>query len=381
MKITFPASVFGALVFCLLTLSGCESPPQVIPPAPLSEGPLSPPVEPIVPSSPVPPPLLETEIPHPPRIVALLPLSGDHAAVGEELAQSLNLATKTVGTSSSEVTILDTQSTPEGAIHALERVNGPIDMILGPLTAEETLAIRPLAWDKGAPVLSFSNQPKVAGDGVFILGYDPLLPVEEVFAYAVARGLKRIAVLIPSDTYGDTIGQFVQTFSLHHPGVSLDLRSYSPDGLDVPEVVATLKDPQPQAIFIPEGKPRLLQILEHLEATFPEKPWPFLLLGSPLWNDPIVLKDERLRGAVFAEYDIQSLIDAFESTFQKTPSRTGLLSAVGRDLATDVIAQSAPSLGEGDYRTLDGGIHFDAQGIAQRKVQILEISPGSPRVL
>ena len=53
------------------------------------------------------------------------------------------------------------------------------------------------------PVLSFSNDRSVAGNGVFLMGYAPGQSVGRVVDYAHGQGISSFAGLVPNGTYGE----------------------------------------------------------------------------------------------------------------------------------------------------------------------------------
>ena len=72
-------------------------------------------------------------------------------------------------------------------------------LILGPLFAKSVAAVAPVARKAGVPVIAFSNDRQVAGNGVYLLSFQPAPEVERVVAYAAKQGKRRYAALIPQD--------------------------------------------------------------------------------------------------------------------------------------------------------------------------------------
>src|SRR3546814_9841409 len=60
----------------------------------------------------------------------------------------------------------------------------------------------PIARAAKVPILSFSNDTGVAGNGVFIMGFVPGQSIERVVAYARGKGQQRFGALIPKNLYG-----------------------------------------------------------------------------------------------------------------------------------------------------------------------------------
>ena len=66
-------------------------------------------------------------------------------------------------------------------------------MLLGPLRADQTPAVLAVAGD--VPVVSFSNDDRLAGQGAFVMGITPAQSVAAAFSYARAQGVRRVAVV------------------------------------------------------------------------------------------------------------------------------------------------------------------------------------------
>src|SRR3546814_10682527 len=64
-------------------------------------------------------------------------------------------------------------------------------------------AIAPVARRAGVTVISFSNDVSIAGNGVYLLGYNPADSINRVVRYAKAQGMTRFASLVPRGTYGE----------------------------------------------------------------------------------------------------------------------------------------------------------------------------------
>ena len=81
------------------------------------------------------------------------------------------------------------QRRPGGAAAAAERAIAEGNrLILGPLLAEDVRAAAPVARRAGVPVIAFSNDEGVAGNGVYIMGFTPDQSIGRVVGYARAQG-------------------------------------------------------------------------------------------------------------------------------------------------------------------------------------------------
>lgn len=153
-------------------------------------------------SAPPPPPMKNNV----PRIGVLLPLSGPHSAIGEALLNAAQLALFHFSEKQFELLPQDTMGTPGGASDAVSLVIGDgASLILGPLFASSVSAITPAALAANIPVISFSNDRRVASQNILTMGFPPHEQVNRIIRFAHKKGLKKFALLAPSNDYGELI--------------------------------------------------------------------------------------------------------------------------------------------------------------------------------
>ena len=112
------------------------------------------------------------------RVALLVPTTGRNAAVGQAIANAANMAVLDTGGQTIRVTIYDTgPSATAAAEKALAEGN---QLILGPLLSEDARAVAPLARNAHVPVVSFSNDRSVGGDGVWVMGFTPSQAISRV---------------------------------------------------------------------------------------------------------------------------------------------------------------------------------------------------------
>ena len=66
--------------------------------------------------------------------------------------------------------------------------------------------VAPVARDRDVPVISFSTDRKVAGDGVYLLSFLAGDEVHRVIAYAAAQGHAAFAALVPETSMATAVG-------------------------------------------------------------------------------------------------------------------------------------------------------------------------------
>lgn len=172
----------------------------------MSSPPSSPPAYP--PSSP-----LASPLPLPPTLgssgtttAILLPLSGKHAALGEELWGAAEMALFDAGRDDFILLPLDTKSEEVGARQAAEQaVRSDSEIILGPVYAENVTVAAPVVLGSGRRLWAFSSDRRVAGNGVSIFGHLREEEILRAVAHAVDNGARRFALIASQGEFADRI--------------------------------------------------------------------------------------------------------------------------------------------------------------------------------
>lgn len=214
-----------AAVLGLFALAGCQntaSPPDgnpssqsgavpqpVVTPLPGQPGAASPGAP--APELAVPPPTPEPALTlRPPpeeagkvRVALLLPLSGQHAALGRALLDGALLALFQVADANFVLIPFDTAGTPEGATAAATAaVEERAQLAIGPVFSGEVSAATPVFARVGINMLPLSNDSTVAGPGVYLSGLLPEAQVGRVVRYAATRGVRTFGALLPDGPLG-----------------------------------------------------------------------------------------------------------------------------------------------------------------------------------
>src|SRR5690606_20754216 len=106
-------------------------------------------------------------------------------------------------------------ATAGGAAQAAQQLTQEgVRLVLGPIFASAVFQAAPAVRAAGVPMISFSTDVSVAGGGVYVMGVLPGLQVERVVGYAAAQGHRRIAALVPSSPFGQTVAVALQRSAL-----------------------------------------------------------------------------------------------------------------------------------------------------------------------
>jgi ABC-type branched-subunit amino acid transport system substrate-binding protein len=319
------------------------------------------------------------------NVAVLVPLTGEDAAVGQSIANAARLALADSGNAAIRLAVYDTNEGGAAAAAAQAIASGN-RLILGPLLAEQVRAVAPIARSARVPVIAYSNDVTVAGNGVYLLGFVPGQSIERVMRHARQAGATRFAGLMPSNVYGQRSMQAllagaqrigaqvvrVETYGRAEEARAAARRLNASGGFDAVLFgdtgrIAALAAPQIKA------GPRLL--------------------GTAMWaNDPALGKTPRLRGAWYAaapDTRFQQLSGHYRARYGKAPTR---LASLGYDsvLLTVRAARNWPPgrrfpervlMEDEGFAGVDGIFRFGRDGVAQRAFEVRQVTAGGTVVV
>jgi len=330
----------------------------------------------------------------PTKIAMLLPLAGfgPSAAVAKSLKQAGEMALFERDNPNVRLLVKDDKGTPEGARAATEQaIRDGADIILGPLFARSVTAAAPLARQANIPILAYSNDTRVAGNGVYLMSFLPGPEVERIVSYAASRGKRRFAALMPADAYGDTVEPLFRAAVSRNGGTLVHIDRYAVGANAMLEPVkrvaeairsAELAGAPVDALFLPGGQNTLPQ-LAPLLAYNGIDPRRVQLLGTGAWDYPNVGREQTLAGAWYPSPDPRSWQDfsaKFARTFGSAPPRLASLAYDAVNLAVSLSASpdsqrytAAALTNPQGFNGVDGTVVFSANGLSERQLAVLEI--------
>ena len=222
------------------------------------------------------------------RVGLLVPLSGANASLGQAMLNAAQMALFDWADERFEIVVHDTGDSPENALRAAEEaISDGAQLMLGPLLAQSVRAVTPTARVARVPVVAFSSDRAVAGEGAYILGFQPEAEVRRVVGYARSRGFARFAALAPDNDYGHAVVAALRQAAAGNAAVT-QVQFYDPNATDFSDLVRRFAnyDMRRQALLAQkkelEGREdeiakRALARLEKLQ-TLGELPFDALLL-------------------------------------------------------------------------------------------------------
>ena len=325
----------------------------------------------------------------PVRVGIILPFTDTSAntrALANSMLKAAQLALYDSGNPNILLTTADDVGSPTDVAAATQKLlDEGAEVIIGPIFSASVASVAPLARDHGVPVLAFSTDRSVGGNGVYLLSFQPQSEVKRVIAYAVSQGHKRFAAMIPQTAYGDVVEQSFRDAVTAAGATVGDVERFNPSAGAVMDPAAAISKTDCDAIFIPQGGALLRSIAPTLSYDGVDNA-KVKYLGTGLWNDPANAKEPLLAGGWFAA-PLPSGGDAFGARYRQTfGSDPPQLASLAYD-AVALVALLAPgtpyhrfTLGAltdpNGFTGVNGIFRFRADGSVERGLVVLTIDAG-----
>ncbi|MBL4806560.1 MAG: penicillin-binding protein activator [Rhodobacteraceae bacterium] len=182
--------------------------------------------------------------PNAPVVVALMVPLGSGNSITEQLAQNLvnaaKMAAADVRGASIDLRVYETAGDATVAAASAERaIEEGAQIIVGPLFSTSATAVAAVARPAGINVLSFSNNPAIAGGNIFILGTTFESVSDRLISHTVGAGFGNIAIVHQNGIEGEAGRDAVAAAVARNGGNLVNTLSYS---LSLDEMSAQTKD-------------------------------------------------------------------------------------------------------------------------------------------
>ncbi|HEY2035105.1 MAG TPA: penicillin-binding protein activator [Rhizomicrobium sp.] len=397
MKLLRPICAIAAAL-AIAALAGCVTPPVEQKPAP--------PPAPTTELAPIPPathPMLSEEpgflrLPNlpadktPVRVGLLLPFSNGSSqtrSLATAMMKAAQLALFDAGNPNIILISADEGSTPESAANGARSLLAQgAEVIVGPLFSASVSAVAPIAHDRAVPVISFSTDVKKAGNGVYLLSFQPENEVRRTMSYAVQTGHKHFAALVPPTAYGNHIADAIKEDATALGADVADIERLEPANQAAALHKIAISDAD--VLIVAAGGNTLRELAPALAENGIDRA-KIKLMGTGLWDDPSITRETALEGGWFAAPapDVDSSFNTkYRAAFGTTPPQLA-------SLAYDAVSLMALlSKGEPYHRFtdqaltdpngfagVDGILRFAADGTSERGLAILAVEPDGFRVI
>ena len=257
------------------------------------------------------------------RAAVLLPLSGPAQKIGVDIRRGAELAIFTLDNPNIDLTFHDTSQDVAGAVTAA--IEQKADLIIGPLFSENARKARPLAAMANMPILTFSNDSTVAGQGVWLIGQTPEKDIETVLTKALseikpideeARALPNLVIIAQDNDYGTRITQSAISLLRNQGGATADLLVINDDvlmdekslrqsiknltGWLPPSSTGERKLPKYDMVLLAGHDAFSLRVAPVL-SWYDLDPEQVLFIGPSSWNNAAILQEPSLKNGWFAD--------------------------------------------------------------------------------
>ena len=320
------------------------------------------------------------------KVALIVPLKGIDGPIGTSISRAAALAL--VDTNSQQIALTVFDSAAGGAaVAAGQALAAGNELIIGPLTADEVRAVAPIARQAGVPVIAFSNDREVAGNGVFIMGTVPTESIDRVIDYAKGRGATRFGGLVPKNLYGERISHGLLSAAQRAKVTVGGIQSYGQTAASVRSAAAALGSKgRFDAVLVGDTTATAAIAAAALRPAT-------RILGTELWgNERSIGKSAALRGAWYAALPndrFDQLVTRYRAKYGKTPYR---LASLGYDAMLLTVRTSrywapgrpfpARRLIERDgFSGVDGIFRFGRDGIAERALEVRQVTASGSTLL
>lgn len=371
-------SLSALVAAAMLSLAAC-APTTVSQPAPAQPAP-----QPTAP---------QVDLSGPVLVGLLAPVTASDPKAAElagAIVNAARLALADAGNAGMRLEIYDTAGDPgRAAAAARQALSDGARLLVGPLFAQTTAAVGPVAAAANVNVLSFSTDAAVAGDPVYLSGYLPEAEADRMAAFAARRALMNVGIFYPQNAYGEAARRGMQR-AAQKSGIRIVAeqsypRSFQGIQQSAGGFVSEAEAGGAKAILLPDSGQGLRSVGAFVTyAGLPTSEVLYMGLGQ--WNSPITLEESTLQGGVFPSPDperVQAFLSRYASQFGGRPP---VLAALGYDavaVAAQMLAEAraggtdvfgdAQVTRAGGYAGALGPVRFFPDGTSERGMAILQV--------
>jgi Periplasmic binding protein len=329
------------------------------------------------------------------RVGLILPLSaqGNAGVAAQSMKNAAEMALAEFKSPNVQLLVKDDGGTPQGAqSSAQQAIAEGAEIIVGPLFAQSVSAVGQVARGRNIPVIAFSTDASVAARGVYLLSFLPETDVRRIVDFAISRGKRSFAALLPDNAYGTVVEAAFQQEVSRRGGRILALEKYPGDATRVAEAARRVAQAATQvdSIFIPDGADAVPQVVQAL-ATSGVNVKRVQLLGTGLWDDPRIFSATALEGGWFAAPEstgFRNFSGRYRARYGQDPVRTATLAYDAVALVAALVKTQGPQrfseqvlTNASGFAGIDGVFRFRPEGPNERGLAVLRVTPTGGQVI
>lgn len=267
------------------------------------------------------------------------------------------------------------------------------DVIIGPVAREGVIGAAGAARAGRVPVIGFSSDRNVGGDGVYLLSFQLEDEVARLMAFAAQRGIRSVALLAPSNDYGRRVDATLRAEAARNGVAVTQVQLYNRTEADATAaanaLAASLRATPAQAILIAESGGPLRSIGVALVGAGINRSQ-VRLMGTSAWAGE-AQREPTLAGGWYIAADPALRAD-FERRYQAAFGREATrLSSLGYDAVAIASLLTRQDGARGMSRTAlesregfagsDGLFRFNSAGAIERGLAVIEVGQNTVSVL
>ncbi|MEN3975388.1 penicillin-binding protein activator [Emcibacter sp. SYSU 3D8] len=346
------------------------------------------------------------------KVGLLLPLSGRNQALGQSMLDAAQLALFDVQDPTIVLLPRDTEGPNGAAGAAQDAIDNGAQILLGPIFADSIRAAGPVAQQYRVPLVGFSTDRTVAGNGIYIMGFTPQQQVSRIVAYSIDQGWTRLAALVPQSAYGTMVAEALRDAASRHGGTVVAIETFPEveeelagpiQRLAARKVQVASDEPLPppvpgappyvqhpvyeyqfDAVLIATGG-GLLRTLAPMLPYYDIEPEKVQFLGTGLWDDASLKTEPALAGALYAGPSPETGV-TFSNHYGRVYGGTApRVSSIAYDAVALVAAlkkmhpdrpfTTASLTDAKGFAGIDGVFRFNREGVAERGLAVIQITP------
>jgi ABC-type branched-subunit amino acid transport system substrate-binding protein len=283
------------------------------------------------------------------------------------------------------------QASAQAAASALVRDGA--DIIIGPVLREGVQGAGLAARGQNIPVIGFSSDRSIAGNGVYLLSFQLEDEIARLAQFAASRNIRNVALIAPSNEYGRRVQQALQAEAQRNGITVAQSMLYNRTDADATasaRALATALQATPvQAVLIADsGSPLRAVSVALVQGGI--DPQHVKFMGTSAWLGD-AMREPTLAGGWYVSPDPSARTDfegRYASVFNAQPARLASLGYDAVALATLLARSGGPQgFGRGaienreGFAGSDGLFRFDADGSIERGLAIMEVHANEVGVL
>jgi ABC-type branched-subunit amino acid transport system substrate-binding protein len=284
------------------------------------------------------------------------------------------------------------EASANAAARALVDEDGA-DIIIGPVLREGVAGAANAARGHNVPVIGFSSDRDVAGNGVYLLSFQLEDEVSRIVSYAASQNIRTIALLAPSNEYGRRIEGALRAEAAPNGVAVVQVQRYNRTDADATAaasaLAASLRSAPAQGVIIADnGSPLRAIATELVRAGVDQSRTRFI--GTSVWAGD-AQREPALAGGWYVAPDPSSRSDfeaRYHTTYGQAPTRlsslgydaVALAALLSRDRGAGGFSRSSIENREG-FAGSDGLFRFRANGAIERGLAIIEVRPNDTIIL